>query len=109
MGVHHVDVQPVGAGAIIDRPDRGGFGGEVREWVDEMGRFKVAQVGYNSVVAVPHDMFISGYDSDASNRLILWSAKLPQSRDKIVSQTSASTGCFFINSFMGISFIPDNK
>ena len=57
------------------------FGGEVREWVDEMGRFKVAQVGYNSVVAVPHDMFISGYDSDASNRLILWSAKLPQSFD----------------------------
>ena len=57
------------------------FGGEVREWVDEMGRFKVAQVGYNSVVAVPHDMFISGYDSAASNRLILWSAKLPQSFD----------------------------
>ncbi len=57
------------------------FGGEVREWVDEMGRFKVAQVGYNSVIAVPHDMFISGYDSDASNRLILWSAKLPQSFD----------------------------
>ena len=57
------------------------FGGEVREWVDEMGRFKVAQVGYNSVIAVPHDMFISGYNSKASNRLILWSAKLPQSFD----------------------------
>ena len=56
------------------------FGGEVREWVDN-GRFKVAQVGYNSVIAVPHDMFISGYDSDAANRLILWSAKLPQSFD----------------------------
>ena len=57
------------------------FGGEVREWVDDNGRFKVAQVGYNSVVAVPHDLFISGYDSDAANRLILWSAKLPQSFD----------------------------
>ncbi|MBQ7872165.1 MAG: glycogen/starch/alpha-glucan phosphorylase [Oscillospiraceae bacterium] len=57
------------------------FGGEVREWVDENGRFKVAQVGYNSVVAVPHDLFISGYDSDAANRLILWSANLPQSFD----------------------------
>ena len=57
------------------------FGGEVREWVDEMGRFKVAQVGYNSVIAVPHDMFISGYGSKAANRLILWSAKLPQSFD----------------------------
>ena len=56
------------------------FGGEVREWMDN-GRFKDAQVGYNSVIAVPHDMFISGYDSDAANRLILWSAKLPQSFD----------------------------
>ena len=56
------------------------FGGEVREWMDN-GRFKVAQVGYQSVIAVPHDMFISGYDSDAANRLILWSAKLPQSFD----------------------------
>ncbi len=56
------------------------FGGEVREWMDN-DRFKVAQVGYNSVIAVPHDMFISGYDSDAANRLILWSAKLPQSFD----------------------------
>ena len=57
------------------------FGGEVREWIDDNGKFKVAQVGYNSVTAVPHDLFISGYDSDASNRLILWSAKLPQSFD----------------------------
>lgn len=56
------------------------FGGEVREWMDN-GKFKVAQVGYNSVTAVPHDLFISGYDSNAVNRLILWSAKLPQSFD----------------------------
>ena len=56
------------------------FGGEVREWMDN-GKFKVAQVGYNSVTAVPHDLFISGYDSEAANRLILWSAKLPQSFD----------------------------
>ncbi len=56
------------------------FGGELREWMDN-GKFKVAQVGYQSVVAVPHDMFISGYDSDAVNRLVLWSAKLPQSFD----------------------------
>ena len=54
------------------------FGGEVREWMDN-DRFKVAQVGYSSVMAVPYDMYISGYDSDAANRLVLWSAKLPQS------------------------------
>ena len=56
------------------------FGGEVREWMDN-DRFKVAQVGYSSVMAVPYDMYISGYDSDAANRLVLWSAKLPQSFD----------------------------
>ena len=56
------------------------FGGEVREWMDN-DRFKVAQVGYSSVMAVPYDMCISGYDSDAANRLVLWSAKLPQSFD----------------------------
>ena len=56
------------------------FGGEVREWMDN-GKFKVAQVGYTSVTAVPHDLFISGYESEAVNRLILWSAKLPQSFD----------------------------
>ena len=56
------------------------FGGEVREWMDN-DRFKVAQVRYSSVMAVPYDMYISGYDSDAANRLVLWSAKLPQSFD----------------------------
>ncbi len=56
------------------------FGGEVHEWMDN-GKLKIAQTGYNSVTAVPHDLFISGYDSRAVNRLILWSAKLPQSFD----------------------------
>ncbi len=56
------------------------FGGEVHEWMDN-GKLKIAQTGYNSVTAVPHDLFISGYDSKAVNRLILWSAKLPQSFD----------------------------
>jgi len=41
----------------------------------------VAHVGYESVTAVPHDMYISGYGSEAVNRLVLWSAKLPQSFD----------------------------
>jgi starch phosphorylase len=56
------------------------FGGEIHEWYDN-GKFKVAQVGYNSVMAVPYDMLISGYHSEAVNRLVLWSAKLPQSFD----------------------------
>ncbi len=52
------------------------FGGKVSEWYDN-GRFRVAQTGYQSVIAVPYDMYISGYDCKAVNKLVLWSAKLP--------------------------------
>lgn len=56
------------------------FGGEVREWQDN-GKFRAEQVGYHSVMAVPYDFLISGYHSNAVNKLVLWSAKLPQSFD----------------------------
>ena len=52
------------------------FGGKIDEWFDN-GQFRVAQSGYQSVVAVPYDMYISGYRSKAVNKLVLWSAKLP--------------------------------
>ena len=56
------------------------FGGDVHEWYDN-GKFKVAQHGYSTVMAVPYNLYISGYDTDAVNKLVLWSAKLPQSFD----------------------------
>ena len=56
------------------------FGGTVHEWMDH-GKFKAAQVGYQSVMAVPHDFYISGYHSDAANKLTLWSAVVPQGFD----------------------------
>lgn len=56
------------------------FGGEVHEWMDG-DKFKTAQTGYQSVIAVPHDLYISGYGSDAVNKLTLWSASMPQSFD----------------------------
>lgn len=56
------------------------FGGEVREWYDN-GKFKIAQHGYTSVMAVPYNLYISGYGTEAVNKLVLWSAKLPQSFD----------------------------
>ena len=56
------------------------FGGSVHEWMDN-GKFKAAQVGYQSVLAVPHDLYISGYGSGSVNKLVLWSAKLPQGFD----------------------------
>ncbi len=52
------------------------FGGTVNEWEDN-GKFKAAQVGYQSVLAVPYDMYISGYDSKAVNKLVLWRAQVP--------------------------------
>ncbi len=52
------------------------FGGKVSEWYDN-GRFRVVQTDYQSVIAVPYDMYISGYDCKAVNKLVLWSAKLP--------------------------------
>lgn len=44
-------------------------------------KFKTAQTGYQSVIAVPHDLYISGYGSKAVNKLTLWSASMPQSFD----------------------------
>ncbi|MBE6670789.1 MAG: glycogen/starch/alpha-glucan phosphorylase, partial [Ruminococcaceae bacterium] len=52
------------------------FGGRVDEWYDN-GQFKAVQTGYQSVIAVPYDMYISGYGSDAVNKLTLWSANVP--------------------------------
>ncbi len=51
------------------------FGGKVDEWYDG-DKFRVSQSGYQSVTAVPYDMYISGYNSKAVNKLVLWSAKL---------------------------------
>ena len=56
------------------------FGGTVHEWMDH-GKFKAAQVGYQSVMAVPHDFYISGYHADAANKLTLWSATVPHGFD----------------------------
>lgn len=56
------------------------FGGKVNEWVDETG-YHADHVDYNVILAVPYDMLISGYDTDAVNKLVLWSAKSPKRFD----------------------------
>lgn len=56
------------------------FGGEVIEsFVDD--RFHVEHINYSSVIAVPYDMYISGYKTGAVNKLVLWSAKSPKRID----------------------------
>ena len=50
------------------------FGGVVdQEWQD--GKLKINHRDYNTVLAVPYDMNISGIQNDTVNRLRLWSAK----------------------------------
>ena len=56
------------------------FGGQAHGW-DDNGKYRVAHVNYQSVMAVPNDMYISGHDTDAVNKLVLWSAKSPRSFD----------------------------
>ncbi len=57
------------------------FGGEAVGRVDENGKYRVDHKGYSTVMAVPYDMYISGYDSKAVNKLTLWEAKSPNSFD----------------------------
>ena len=56
------------------------FGGHVHGWEDN-GKYRVKHLDFQSVMAVPNEMYISGYDSEAVNLLILWSAKSPNSFD----------------------------
>ncbi len=56
------------------------FGGYVNEYFDDNG-YHAEHVDYSTVLAVPYDMFISGYSSNAVNKLVLWSAKSPKSID----------------------------
>ncbi len=57
------------------------FGGDVVQWFDDDGRLRVTHQNYSPVVAVPYDMYISGHDTKAVNKLVLWSAKSPACLD----------------------------
>ncbi len=52
------------------------FGGYVEEkWHD--GYHQTQHKGYTTVLAVPHDMYVSGYDSKGVAKLRLWESKAP--------------------------------
>lgn len=56
------------------------FGGRVEEtWTD--GKLNVELKNYTPILALAYDMHISGYDTDAVNRIRLWSAKSPMDFD----------------------------
>ena len=59
------------------------FGGRVEEtWTD--GKLKVELKNYTPILALAYDMHISGYDTDAVNRIRLWSAKSPMDFDMLL-------------------------
>ncbi|NCA67755.1 MAG: glycogen/starch/alpha-glucan family phosphorylase, partial [Clostridia bacterium] len=56
------------------------FGGTVEEtWEDN--KLTITQKNATIILAVPYDMNVSGYDSEAVNTLRLWSAKAPMGFD----------------------------
>ena len=52
------------------------FDGTLREYWDQQYHH-VTHDNYTTVLAVPYDMFVSGYDSDAVSKLRLWKAESP--------------------------------
>ena len=52
------------------------FDGNLREYWDQQYHH-VTHDNYTTVMAVPYDMFIAGYDSDAVSKLRLWKAESP--------------------------------
>ncbi len=57
------------------------FGGVCEEKWDYDGKCQTTVKDYTSVLAVPRDMLISGYETDCVNTLRLWDAKSPKSLD----------------------------
>ena len=51
------------------------FGGYVRAVVDAEGKTDFVQENYNSIMAVPYDMPILGYDNNVVNTLMIWDAR----------------------------------
>ncbi len=57
------------------------FGGKLSEVWDDKGRMKLIHKDYTTVIAIPRDMLISGYDSSVVNTLRLWQSTSPISID----------------------------
>ena len=52
------------------------FEGDLQEYWDNQYHY-ISHVNYNTVVAIPYDMYVSGYGSEGVSVLRLWSAKAP--------------------------------
>ena len=52
------------------------FEGDLQEYWDNQYHY-ISHVNYNTVVATPYDMYVSGYGGEGVSALRLWSAKAP--------------------------------
>lgn len=57
------------------------FGGKLNEIWNEKGEMEVIHEDYDTVLAIPMDMLVSGYDSPIVNKLRLWKSTSPISID----------------------------
>ena len=68
---------PGGGAWLVPVPDQSvevRFDGQINEYWDN-NYHHIEHVNYNSVNAVPYDMYVSGYDSKGVSKLRLWSAE----------------------------------
>lgn len=57
------------------------FGGKLKEIWNDQGEMKLVHSDYTTVLAIPKDMLITGYDSPVVNTLRLWESTSPISID----------------------------
>ena len=70
---------PGGESWLVPKTDKSievHFDGELQEYWDQQYHH-VSYKNYSTVVAVPYDMYVPGYDSDGVSVLRLWKAKAP--------------------------------
>ena len=60
-----------------DEPEEVHFGGKLEENWGADGKLRVTHKGYTTVVALPRDLLITGYDSQVVNTLRLWESTSP--------------------------------
>ncbi|MEA4992988.1 MAG: glycogen/starch/alpha-glucan phosphorylase [Oscillibacter sp.] len=73
----------IGSAWLLPKPEEARqvrFGGTLREFWND-GHLHIVQEGGTTVLAVPCDMEIAGYDTSHTNKLRLWDAKSPKPVD----------------------------
>ena len=66
---------------VVDDTMEVHYGGYVDTVEDETGRLRFIHRDYTTVLAVPYDMPVVGYNTDTVNRLRMWSARSPKTLD----------------------------